>query len=225
MKLLAPKFTSRRVKLLSVAMALVLANLSVSITTFRAPQFTASATPSAFPIVKGESRDISIRIEPLYGFESEVALEIIRAPIGVVTSLEKELVFVGRSNEVIVNLRLDLPEEAKLAGTHYVIINVEAKSVLQPIELELGIVGVGTQYVSLENHQFDPGVVYIKRGATVKWTNLDYVEHTVTSENSTFGSDRFGFGKSWEWKFNQIGIYPYFCRPHPSMVGVVWVLE
>lgn len=223
-KIRAFHFGSRWSKFLIVSLGLLLANIAVSATSAKEPQFTASATPSAFPIVTGEQKNITIRIASLYDFESEVQLKIGRAPRDLIARLENQRIFVGRNGEALVNLNVELPAKSTLTGTHYVEIEIRGKGILQALELAIGIVKQGTQYVAIRDWQFVPPTVYIKKGSSVKWTNEDSVDHTATSENKTFDSGLLGFGKSWETRFDQEGVYPYYCIPHPSMVARVWVL-
>jgi plastocyanin len=219
------KVSNRRVVILFVIIALALANSIVSMTLSKEPQFTVSVDSSAFPIVKGGYKDVSITIKPLYGFESEVRLKVTRAPREAVVVLEKESIFVENIGEKTVNLRVNIPEKAELVGTHYIDIDLESSNVVQPIELMIGVVGVGIQRLEIKDYQFVPATVYIKKGSTVKWTNQDPVAHTVTSVNGTFDSGLLNFGRVWEMKFDKIGAYQYFCLPHPYMVGTIWVLD
>ncbi|MBI2126489.1 MAG: hypothetical protein HYU02_04135 [Thaumarchaeota archaeon] len=220
-----PKVSSRRIEILFVIIALALANSIVSMTLSKEPQFTVSVDPSAFPITKGGYKDVSITIKSLYGFESEVRLKVSRAPAEAIVALEKESVFVENAREMIVNLRVNIPERANLVGTHYVDVDLESSNIVQPIELMIGVVGVGIQQAEIKDYQFVPATVYIKKGSTVKWANQDFVAHTVTSVNGTFDSGLLGFGRVWEMKFDKIGAYQYFCLPHPYMVGTIWVLD
>ncbi len=218
-----PKF--EQIKILFVIIALILANATVSIALSKEPQFTVSANPSAFPVIKGGYKDVSIRIKPLYGFASEIRLKVSRAPSEAIVTLEKESVFVENARETTINLRVNIPERANLVGTHYIDVDLESSNVLQPIELTIGVVGIGTQQVGIGDYQFSPATVYIKKGSTVKWTNQDPVAHTVTSVNGTFDSGLLSSGRAWEMKFDKIGTYQYFCLPHPYMVGTIWVLD
>ena len=81
---------------------------------------------------------------------------------------------------------------------------------------------------------FDPNTVSVKVGDTVTWTNGDATMHTVTSGTSannvgtpdgTFDSGFLAEGATWSYTFTEAGEFPYFCKPHPWMIGKVIVTE
>jgi plastocyanin len=60
----------------------------------------------------------------------------------------------------------------------------------------------------------------------VTWINDDSGRHTVTSkDDGVFDSGMMGKGQSFSFTFDKAGEYPYFCSPHPGMVGTVVVTE
>lgn len=75
------------------------------------------------------------------------------------------------------------------------------------------------------SNSFAPNPVEIKAGETVTWINDDSAIHTVTSEDGVFESEMMGKGPSFSHTFDKAGEYPYFCSPHPAMVGTVVVTE
>lgn len=82
--------------------------------------------------------------------------------------------------------------------------------------------------VEAENIQFEPKVVTVPVGTTVRWLNKDSVLHTVTS-----GADRKPDGKfdgtlaragdEFTYTFTEPGTYEYYCKPHLNMNGTVVV--
>ena len=74
------------------------------------------------------------------------------------------------------------------------------------------------------------GIVEILPGDTITWKNVDSAVHTVTSGTASdgydgmFDSGLFGPGKSFSYTFEQSGVYPYYCLPHPWMEGTVFVV-
>ena len=85
---------------------------------------------------------------------------------------------------------------------------------------------------SKAENAFDPNTITVKAGTTVTWTNSDNVMHTVTSGTSTgtagtpsgaFDSGFLAEGATWSYTFNEAGEYPYYCTPHPWMIGKVIV--
>lgn len=75
------------------------------------------------------------------------------------------------------------------------------------------------------SNSFSPNPVEVKVGETVTWVNDDSARHTVTSKDDTFDSSMMGKGQSFSYTFDKAGEYPYFCEPHPNMVGTVVVTE
>jgi len=74
------------------------------------------------------------------------------------------------------------------------------------------------------------GDVEILVGDTIVWKNADTSFHTVTSGSEAkgldgiFDSKEFAPGKSFTYKFSEIGVFPYYCTLHPWMSGVVNVV-
>ena len=79
---------------------------------------------------------------------------------------------------------------------------------------------------------YDPLNITIAAGTTVRWTNLDGLSHTVTSGTSdgsigvadgVFDSGFLVEGDTFTYTFDTPGEFPYYCVPHPWMVGTVTV--
>jgi plastocyanin len=84
------------------------------------------------------------------------------------------------------------------------------------------------QAVDIRVFQFQPGVVDVRSGTTVTWTNRDDITHTVTSGDPEHRTGRFdlrlpGRGASTAVRFGEPGVYLYFCNRHPSMRGEIRV--
>jgi plastocyanin len=99
----------------------------------------------------------------------------------------------------------------------------------------------GSKQVTIEGIAFTPQKLTIPAGTTVMWTNKDPVKHTVTS--GAPGKDAIpgvskgtapkltGFfdhamspkGSTFSFTFKKPGTYPYFCRIHSSLRGVIVV--
>lgn len=79
--------------------------------------------------------------------------------------------------------------------------------------------------VDIQGYLYNPRVITVKRGTTVTWTNKDTMAHTVTSlgANLTLNSALFGVNQSYSYTFNTVGIFEYYCKPHPYMKGTVVV--
>ncbi|MGB8217524.1 MAG: cupredoxin family copper-binding protein [Candidatus Methanoperedens sp.] len=77
--------------------------------------------------------------------------------------------------------------------------------------------------VEIKGLAFIPDNITIAKGATVTWTNLDSVEHTVTGEGNDLDSPILGQGQTYSFTFNETGTFEYQCHIHPNMIGKVIV--
>lgn len=94
-----------------------------------------------------------------------------------------------------------------------------------PAGAETPAVAAATKVVKVQDFEFRPPTVRIRRGATVEWRFLDRpAPHNVTSR----GSRRFRSSDTKETgmhrvRFRRYGTYRYLCTLHPNMVGKVVV--
>lgn len=75
--------------------------------------------------------------------------------------------------------------------------------------------------INIQGFAFHPATITISAGDTVKWTNLDSVNHDVKGD--TFDSGVMKSDGTFEMIFNQTGTYNYICSIHPSMQGQIIV--
>ena len=76
---------------------------------------------------------------------------------------------------------------------------------------------------TIDNFAYTPQELTVKVGTTVRWTNKDDIPHTVTSDSKVFESSIMDTNQSFQFTFNAPGRFPYFCKLHPHMTGVVTV--
>ena len=81
----------------------------------------------------------------------------------------------------------------------------------------------GTNEVLIQGNAFSPATITVAAGTTIKWTNKDGVNHTVTSDSGLFDSGTFGNGGTFSRQFNTAGTFPYHCTVHTNMLGTVIV--
>ncbi len=77
--------------------------------------------------------------------------------------------------------------------------------------------------VRMAAFKFQTDSVVIAPGQTVRWTNTDPVEHTVTFDGAEPGSPPIPQNGTFSHRFDTPGMYTYHCTPHPFMKGVVLV--
>jgi len=91
--------------------------------------------------------------------------------------------------------------------------------------------GASVPNCEINNECFMPYEKVVTVGQQVLWENLDTAAHTVTSgkpddgPDGMFDSSLFMSGSTFEYTFNSIGEYDYFCMVHPWMIGRVIVVE
>jgi plastocyanin len=71
---------------------------------------------------------------------------------------------------------------------------------------------------------FSPTVLYVDEGTEVTWKNHDHVPHSVTGALLAWGSEELiSKGRSVSYRFEEEGVYPYYCILHPGMAAAVIV--
>ena len=84
---------------------------------------------------------------------------------------------------------------------------------------------VGAAYgMAIADCTFEVDVLYVDKGAEVTWTNKDLFDHTVTGAHSQWGSsEALAQGDTISERFDDEGVFAYYCLFHPGMGGVVVV--
>ena len=75
--------------------------------------------------------------------------------------------------------------------------------------------------IDVIDNDFDPSPLRVAVGASVTWTNIGDLPHTVTADG--FDSGIMSPGDSFEWTFDEAGTYDYVCALHPGMAGRIVV--
>lgn len=74
--------------------------------------------------------------------------------------------------------------------------------------------------VVIQQMQFIPTSLSVKKGDTVVWINKGMVDHTVKEEkNNGFYSDTIHVGKTWKMEATENADYD--CTIHPTMKGKI----
>jgi plastocyanin len=77
--------------------------------------------------------------------------------------------------------------------------------------------------VVIENMQYTPAELHVRRGERVTWVNRDLVPHTATAKDKTFDSQALAAGASWSTVAARAGRIAYACTFHPTMAAVLVV--
>jgi plastocyanin len=76
---------------------------------------------------------------------------------------------------------------------------------------------------NLGDEAYEPNPIKIALESSVVWTNDDRIAHSATAIEGEFDSGILDSGELFEYTFNEVGRYDYYCMLHPSMVGQVEV--
>lgn len=79
--------------------------------------------------------------------------------------------------------------------------------------------------VTITESGYSPATVTIKAGESVTWVNRDSRDHTAIARDNSFDSGNIRSGESFTSTFKKPGRYPYGCRYHPRMAGMIVVTE
>jgi len=97
---------------------------------------------------------------------------------------------------------------------------------LVPAALALATAGpalAATKAVQIKAGGFVPTKVEISSGDSVKWTNVDKVDHQIVSDRGLFASSILKPGQTYTRTFNQGGTYRYHDGLKPTLRGAVVV--
>jgi plastocyanin len=133
--------------------------------------------------------------------------KIIGVSIAIAGAIVATLILSGNTN--IGNLGVEGSTNSGQEPTTTTTIPISANSTVVKIVANAG------------SNSFSPNPVEVNVGETVTWINDDSGRHTVTSKDGIFDSGILGKGQSFSFTFDKAGEYPYFCEPHPNMVGTV----
>lgn len=83
-----------------------------------------------------------------------------------------------------------------------------------------------THKISIMASQFDPARLDMLQGTSITWTNNDSVAHSVVSNDGTsFNSGTLNPGQTYHLQFLAGGAFQYHCGIHPSVEGVIYVIN
>lgn len=77
--------------------------------------------------------------------------------------------------------------------------------------------------VEMQKLIFAPADIQVPAGNSVTFVNLDLVPHTATAEDKSFDTGTLRKDERMSVVFPTPGEFPYICRFHPHMKGVIRV--
>jgi plastocyanin len=75
--------------------------------------------------------------------------------------------------------------------------------------------------INIQDNYFDPQVVQIQPGQTVRWQNQGGHDHTSTADFGEWDSGMLSNGQFFDFTFPSEGVFDYHCEMHPSMLGTI----
>lgn len=82
-----------------------------------------------------------------------------------------------------------------------------------------------TLHIAINNFNFTPVTLTVRKGTTIIWTNDDSAPHIVASDGGFFTSANLNKGDSYSYTFPVAGSFLYHCSIHPSMHGEIKVID
>ena len=174
--------------------------------------------------------------------DSKIFAVIIIAVIGIGAVL---FMLPGDNNELTVIEPEPVIEEVIVEPEPEPIVEPEPEPVVEPepesktIVDENGILS-GEVEITMENLEFGPSEITIKKGTIVIWKQIDRSiggsgggvdGHNVVEGppgkrgDHVFKSKELGFNGGFTFKFDEVGVFEYYCDPHPFMIGKITVVE
>ncbi len=80
-----------------------------------------------------------------------------------------------------------------------------------------------TVEIDQKGMEFDPHIVLLGVGDTVKFHNHDKVDHTVMSHDGGYDLGSWGTGGTKDHQFTSEGVFAQVCKIHPEMLAYVFV--
>lgn len=71
--------------------------------------------------------------------------------------------------------------------------------------------------VDIKSFKFDPEIVQVRIGDTIRWTNRDVAPHTATADEFGWDTGKLASGEAAEITVTENMELSYFCVFHPHM--------
>jgi len=189
------------------------------------PDYLISATPESISVYQGNSSSFNLNLTSLREFESKIMVGIKEAPDGVEISMENDEAQLSNEENLILKMNVKVNSEAP-AGLYDIVIEANGNGLLHSVALKLNIIGTGQIIVIIQDFWYFPNNLTVRTGSEIIWINRDLVGHTATADNGEFDTNMLQQNQvSLSIVFDKVGVYPWFCVPHPQMVGAVKVIE
>ena len=212
--------------ILAVIVIFIGLNISIGYIAFAAePDYIISMVPNVNSVYRGNSLSYDLTLTSIRDFESKIDVKVNDVPEGVDVVVESKGAMLSSEEDLIfkVNVKVD---SAAPAGLYDIVIEANGNGLVRSATSQLNIIGTDQIIVVIEDFWYFPNNLTIRAGSEVIWVNKDFAAHTATANNGEFDTKLLQQNQvSLAIVFDKVGIYPWFCVPHPQMVGAVKVVE
>lgn len=74
--------------------------------------------------------------------------------------------------------------------------------------------------IEIGDNFFNPAVIQINVGETIRWVNNGAMAHTTTAGDGLWDSGTLNPGETFDFTFNAEGVHDYVCVFHDGMAGI-----
>ena len=212
--------------ILAVIVIFIGLNISIGYIAFAAePDYIISMVPNVNSVYRGNSLSYDLTLTSIRDFESKIDVKVNDVPEGVDVVVESKGAMLSSEEDLIFKVNVKVDSEAP-AGLYDIVIEANGNGLVRSATSQLNIIGTDQIIVIIEDFWYFPNNLTIRAGSEVIWVNKDFAAHTATANNGEFDTKLLQQNQvSLAIVFDKVGIYPWFCVPHPQMVGAVKVVE
>jgi|TARA_B100000315_G_C14452571_1_gene529852 plastocyanin len=212
--------------ILAIIVIFIGLNISIGYIAFAAePDYIISMMPNVNSVYRGNSLSYDLTLTSIRDFESKIDVKVNDVPEGVDVVVESKGAMLSSEEDLIFKVNIKVDSEAP-AGLYDIVIEANGNGLVRSATSQLNIIGTDQIIVVIEDFWYFPNNLTIRAGSEVIWVNKDFAAHTATADNGEFDTKLLQQNQvSLAIVFDKVGIYPWFCVPHPQMVGAVKVVE
>ena len=212
--------------ILAVIVIFIGLNISIGYIAFAAePDYIITMVPNVNSVYRGNSLSYDLTLTSIRDFESKIDVKVNDVPEGVDVVVESKGAMLSSEEDLIFKVNVKVDSEAP-AGLYDIVIEANGNGLVRSATSQLNIIGTDQIIVVIEDFWYFPNNLTIRAGSEVIWVNKDFAAHTATADNGEFDTKLLQQNQvSLAIVFDKVGIYPWFCVPHPQMVGAVRVVE
>jgi plastocyanin len=200
-------------------------NLSVGYLAFtEPPNYSVATAPDIVSVYQGESGSFGVDLSSLRGFDSQVRLRVVDPPEGIAVDFDSNVTQLGGDENVSLTVDFTVASDSH-AGLYDLVVEANSGGLIHTAVEKLNIIGTGRVIIEIRDFWYYPNNLTIRKGADVTWVNEDLTGHTATADDGAFDSELLQQNQEYTLRFDTVGVNPYYCVPHPQMVGEIRVVD